>query len=247
MNEIRELENKLRLLKEEERKARADKELQYAREQWKGKCMSTHLFYRNVFGKEIVLKRVVNVDRDPARGENSPITYFCDIIRYKHVPGEGRFNVEIESDRRFESPFPTWLASFRHEISEDVFLAVKESAAHHAETYFDVIRQQFKQNDHITMGLSHDQKEEVSWLTDFEFIELPRESNYSVREILSWQNHPFLYEGYKLLKTKESLDIVLRMADSLAKHATSWGGSIYTRDMPRAKILREFYQKHQIN
>ena len=67
----------------------------------------------------------------------------------------------------------------------------------------------------------------------------------SVKDVLSWQNHPFLYGADQLLDTKESIEIVKEIADDMKKHAIQWGGSIWKRDARRIKVLNEFYKKHK--
>ena len=51
-------------------------------------------------------------------------------------------------------------------------------------------------------------------------------------QLLSWNEHPFLF-GNLLLNTVQSRKILIYMADKMMKSASSWGGSIYSRDKPR--------------
>jgi len=76
-----------------------------------------------------------------------------------------------------------------------------------------------------------------------EMADRDAKSNLTVFETLRWQHYPFLYNGllYKLPDWDRLIEII---ADDLETKASSWGGSIYTRDMPRVLGLRAFLKKH---
>jgi hypothetical protein len=65
-----------------------------------------------------------------------------------------------------------------------------------------------------------------------------------VLQILSWNNHPFIYEG-KLLNTPESISIIKIIANNLIKNARDWEGTILSRDQPRYEALISFYNKYK--
>lgn len=209
---------------------------------WIGKCYSSHLFQRvPTSGKEITLRRIIGLE-----WVNDRVYYVGEHITFLYHPKD-RFKVEIQKEWRTDSPFPSWLSSFSHEISNELFEQVYNEVQIHADTYFDKIRAMFKQTEYIRQGDHNKENSKLKWLSKQKFITLPDTGYPCIKDILAWQNHPFLYGNDQLLNTKESIDIVKEIADDMQENARSWGGSIWERDAPRIKILNEFYKKHTID
>lgn len=208
---------------------------------WIGKCFSTHIFQRIPKSrKEITLRKITKV-----YWENNRLMYEGKNITFRlHKPCK-LFLVEI-IDTCSDIPYPSWVGSFNHEINEQLFDQILVETTAHAETYFDKIRGLFKQNHYISIGDQSDEDNKIKWLKDATFIDLPTEGFNSVKDILSWYNHPFLYGYNKLLYTRESIEIVKKIADSISENMHSWGGSIYERDSPRVQTLIEFYNKYKL-
>jgi hypothetical protein len=208
---------------------------------WIGKCYSSHLFQRvPTAGKEITLRRIVDVE-----WVTDKVHYVGEHITFMYYPKHKRFKVEIQDRWRTDTPFPSWISSFSHEISNELFEQVYNEVQIHADTYFDKIRAMFKQTEYITQGDHTREQSKLKWLSNQKFITLPSTGYSSVKDVLSWQNHPFLYGADQLLDTKESIEIVKEIADDMEKHAIQWGGSIWKRDARRIKVLNEFYKKHK--
>lgn len=208
---------------------------------WIGKCYSSHLFQRvPTSGKEITLRRIVDLE-----WVNDKVQYVGEHITFMYYPKYKRFKVEIQDRWATDSPFPSWISSFSHEISNELFEQVYNEVHIHADTYFDKIRSMFKQTEYISQGDHSREQSKLKWLSKQKFITLPSTGNPCVKDVLSWQNHPFLYGYDQLLDTKESIEIVKEIADDMEKRARQWGGSIWERDAPRIKILNDFYKMHK--
>ena len=74
---------------------------------------------------------------------------------------------------------------------------------------------------------------------------MPIEGQLNINDILIWESHPFHYGKNKLLNTKESIEIIKKIADSIEINANKWGSTILNRDLPRIKKLRDFYEKYK--
>lgn len=245
MTKIEELERELQLQKELEKSSYIEKQLA-SESKWIGKCFSSHLFERiPKVGKEITLRKITNVVWDK---HDEIINYEGLNITFRFWPTRNAFKVEIQDYATRDTPFPSWISSFSHEISEEVFNRIQIEVQAHAETYFDKIRAIFKQNEYISMGDHSDECSKINLLEKqgFQFIELPTEGYPNIKDILAWNNHPFLYGANKLLYTKESMELIPVIADKIEENAQGWGGSIWERDSPRIAALRKFYQKNVI-
>lgn len=243
MKSIQELEREI----EEAKKTQQEKIKQDALERekhWIGKCFSSHLFQRvPKNGKEITIRRVKALDYRDNR-----VYYIGEHIVFRYYPQNKIFKVEIEDNWATDSPFPSWISSFSHEITNELFEAVYNEVQIHADTYFSKVAGLFKQTEYITQGDHSDEVGKTKWLRNQKFITLTKEGyQTSVKDILAWQHHPFLYGYDQLLDTKESIEIVKNIADEMEKNARSWGGSIWERDAPRIRLLIDFYQKHKHN
>ena len=69
------------------------------------------------------------------------------------------------------------------------------------------------------------------------FVDVPQD----VFQILTYSNHPFLYET-KMLNTQESIEIIRMIAEEMIENAIQWGDSILSRDQPRYDCLMKFYK-----
>jgi hypothetical protein len=235
MQTIQELEQQLAEAKKQAQQSENDKKLEEAR-QWIGKCYSSHLFQRVPKpGKQIHIRKIEDVKIDPD-GRLLYCYYQLEFINWY----DGKFKVEMHRSGSHD-PYPSWISSWNHEITPDLFDRLETQIKAHAETYFDTISNLFKQSDYITVGDSIDESNEFNLLqkAHCEFIDLPED----VLQILSWKNHPFIYEG-ALLKNETSITLVKIIADEMIRNANSWGGSIYNRDKPRYDLLMNFYKKY---
>jgi hypothetical protein len=243
MNKIQELEKELEKQKALEKEQYKQKRIDEA-SVWIGKCFSSHLFKRvPAHGKEITIRKITGVSCD----SDGRLLYKGLNATFRLHPASDIFQITIQEYSTQDQPFPSWISSFSHEISEELFDRVMEETKAHSETYFDKMRSIFKQNEYISQGEHSDEATKIKWLSKQKFIELPTTGYPNVKDILSWNNHPFLYGFNQLLNTKESIEIIKDIADHIEKNARSWGGSILERDLPRINVLREFYNKYKIN
>jgi hypothetical protein len=166
-------------------------------------------------------------------------------IEFQLYPYYNKFDIKIMEYNTQDQPFPSWISSFSNEISEELFNTILEQTKAHAETYFDTIKGLFKQQEYICVGDHSDENIKISLLKEhFGFITLEENGYENIKDLLSWNHHPFIYGNNQLLYTKESIEMIKNIADKLFKNAASWGGTIYARDYSRAEKLMEFYKKH---
>lgn len=204
---------------------------------WVGKCYSSHLFHRlPANGKEITLRRITAVEYTDNR-----VYYVGQHINFMYHPKRKAFKVEINDRWRTDSPFPSWISSFSHEITEGLFEQVYNEVQIHADTYFTKISGLFKQNEYISQGDHSNERSKIHYLTEsgFSFITMKG----LAKDVLSWQNHPFLYGYDQLLNTRESIEMVKTIADNMEASARQWGYSIWERDRDRVEALRSFYNQ----
>ena len=244
MKSSAELERELEAAKKAEQDIQDEISLKDARK-WIGKCYSSHLFQRvprNM--KSIHVRKVTNV-----RVEDGRVWYEGINIEFQFDKQSKRLRVEIGTRNFNDRPFPTWISNWSHEISEDQFNTLLVEATVHADTYFDKLAEVFKQDQYINMGDSNDERNKIKLLSKRNtFIDLSKEKGYeTVKDILSWNNHPFLYDHSHLLFSKESIEIVKDIADEMEESARRWKGSILERDAPRIAKLRAFYKEHILN
>jgi len=236
MSTIEQLEKQLaeaKLLAKQQEDEKKLKQLQ----QWVGKCFSSHAFQRVPKpGKNLYIRKIEDVKIDPD-GRTQYYFYQLEFMNWY----DGKFKVEVLRSCSNE-PYPTWVASWSHEIKPELFDEIADRVKAHAETCFDVISSLFKHTDCITVGNHSAEIEKTTLLKSAGHTFLPLPDN--VLQILSWNNHPFIYEG-KLLNTQESINIIKTIADNLIKNARDWGGTILSRDQPRYEALIYFYNKYK--
>lgn len=206
-------------------------------QQWVGKCFSSHVFQRVPRpGKSLYIRKIEDVKIDPD-GRAQYYFYQLEFMNWY----DGKFKVEVLRSCSNE-PYPTWFASWSHEITPELFDEIADRVRAHAETYFDVISSLFKHTDSIANRDSCNETAKTTLLESAGHTFLPLPDN--VLQTLSWNNHPFIYEG-RLLNTPESISIIKTIADNLIKNARDWGGTILSRDQPRYEALIYFYNKYK--
>lgn len=243
MDKKAELLAQLKKVEEDEKNEYINKQLQHG-QKYINKCYSSHLFQRlPVSGKEIVLRKIESCYWDKG---NECVYYKGKQITFKNFRTYGSFTFEI-SEVSSKDPFPSWISSWSHEISPDLFNQVLEQTVAHTETYFDKVKELFKQDYLIRNGDHNDDNNKFELLlsSGAKFIKLKKEGYESILDYLRWYNHPFIYGEDNLLDTKQSIEIIKILTDNLEKEAISWGGSVLQRDRPRIKKLREFYNLHK--
>jgi hypothetical protein len=211
-------------------------------EKYRNKCYSTHLFQKLPKpGKEIRVRKITDVYWD--KGNENVYYKFEEIvfIRYSYC---SRFQFSI-TESSSNDPFPSWIGAWSHEITPQLFNTVKEQSQALAEIYFDSIKAMFKQDYLITQGDSSIGNSKLRWLSDFEFIDLNTKGYDNINDLIRWNNHPFHYGENKLLNTKDSIEIIKKIADEMEIKMWQWGGSILERDAPRVKALRSFYNQYK--
>lgn len=241
---VAELEQQLLKAKEQQAKDYESKLLKDA-EAWVGKAYSSHLFQRvPAPSKEIVLRKITSIEVS-----NNRVYYIGLNICFRLHPKSNIFKVEIIEGLRSESPFPTWISSFNNEISADLFDTVLIEAKAHAETYFDKMRGLFTQHEYISQGDSTTEDTYIKLLKNngFPLITLKSNGYNSIKDLLSWNKHPFVYGYDQLLYTKESIELVKAIAEDMISRAREWGGSILDRDYPRYEKMMSFYNEHIAN
>lgn len=239
---VAQLKSELEQAEKLELKKEHDKRLADA-QKWVGKCYSSHLFQRVPNpSKEITIRKITSVEVN----KEGKVYYNGINATFRLHQKSNVFSVQI-MDYKTDSPFPSWISSFSHEISEELFDTTIIEVKAHAETYFDKMRSIFKQTEYITMGDSHDESSKLKWLSNENFITLESTGYQCMKDLLSWNHHPFLYGFDQLLYTKRSIEIVKEMADELIKNARQWGGTILERDYPRYEKMMKFYNQHITN
>ena len=174
------------------------------------------------------------------------VHYELIIITFYFHPYNHTFNFSSNESSFSDRPYPHWIGSFNHTISEKLFNKVYEEVIAHSETYFDKISGLFKQDEDINQGEYSKDRSSYNLLSKhYEFIDLPITGYQSIRDILAWNNHPFIFNENKLLNTRESIEMIKDIADKMLENAQRWGGSILDRDLPRVKLLTDFYKKNQ--
>lgn len=244
MKSSTELEIELREAQKAETEAYAIKQEQEA-SKWIGKCYSSHLFQRVPKNfKSINVRKVTGV-----KYENKRIWYKGINIEMFFFPYQNRFKIDIEDRTHADTPFPTWISSWSHEITEKQFDAIYREAQAHADTYFDKLAKIFKQSEYISQGDHTDESSKLKWvMMRNQMLDLTAEKGYeSVKDILSWNRHPYIYETGMLIYNKESIELVKDIADQIETHSRKWGGSVWERDAPRVAKLRAFYKEHIVN
>lgn len=242
INTKEQLERKLRELNENEEKQRQDNWLNSEIKQYVGKCYSTHLFQKLPKpGITIRVRKIISCDWD--NGNKCPSFKVLDISFNRYLQ-YGKMNFSIE-ERTSNEALPSWIGRWSHEISVELFNSIVEQSIAHGEGYFDKIKHLFRQTEYITQGDHGDESARLDLLNDFNLIDLPMEGYLNINDLLIWNRHPFHYGRNKLLNTKESIEIVKKIADSIEKKAIKWGGSIYERDRPRIEKLRSFYEQYK--
>lgn len=241
MSKVDALKEALALAEKEEIDAENSRILENARK-FVGTCRSTHTFKRlPTKAKELHLRKVIDVGIFPG----GKLYYECRTITFMYDIDSHSLTFTIGTSKH-DTPYPYWLGSFCHEISEEVFDNVFNGTQVHADTYFDKIRGLFTQSEYITVGDSIKEDSRMELLSKYhEFVDVPGVYNSeccgSISELLGWHNHPYLFRHNKLLKTKESFSIIKDIADKLYRSAITNGGSIADRDLPRAKVLSLYY------
>lgn len=153
-----------------------------------------------------------------------------------------RFNAE-RSD--YTGSLPFWLGSFRYEINEKEFTKIYEEAVAAVEKGIDHIRNSQPVGYKVSQGDHTNGSNMVGHLRNigYKFINMENEEPLAF-QLLKSNGHPFLYNNL-LMKNIDSLLIATMIADDVSKKASSWGGVILERDMPRAEALRRFINKYK--
>jgi hypothetical protein len=202
--------------------------------QYINKCYASHQFQRVPKpGKSIYIRKIENVRLD----SNGEVVYSYNQIEFLNWHNN-TFRVEINRGGSKE-PYPAWISSWNYPISPELFDQIEIQVKAHAETYFDFISNLFKQTEYIRMGDSCNEESKYKRLekAGYSFVDVPQD----VFQILSYSNHPFLYET-KMLNTQESIEIIRIIAEEMIENAIKWGDSILSRDQPRYDCLMKFYK-----
>ena len=243
MSKVQELEVELQKAKAKEKEV-LKQNLINENKSYIGRCFSTHTFKRKpTSGKSMALSKVIGIKFN----ENDfKVHYELIIITFYFHPYNHTFNFSSNESSFSDRPYPHWIGSFNHTISEKLFNKVYEEVIAHSETYFDKISGLFKQDEDINQGEYSKDRSSYNLLSKhYEFIDLPITGYQSIRDILAWNNHPFIFNENKLLNTRASIEMIKDIADKMLENAQRWGGSILDRDLPRVKLLTDFYKKNQ--
>lgn len=242
MSKIQELERQLEEAKKEELAKEAYKKLSEAKKEI-GKAFSTHTFQRLPKpNTRCTLLKVIDVYIN----DSGQVRYTCETLNLNfgdpYTGKRNSINITHNTSMQYEHPRHHWIGNFSHEISSEIFDRILLEFTAHAETYFDKIRGLFHCQEMITQGDFQKSATSSSWIAQsgLKLFSVPKD----VYELLTWDNHPFLYTDYKMLATSESLEIVKLIYRKMEQNAISWGGVIYERDTPRVKKLKEFYNEY---
>lgn len=242
MSKVQELEKQLEEARKEETAKIAYAKLSEAKKEI-GKAYSTHTFQR--LPKPNSQCHLIKV-KDVFINSNGVVKYTCESLQINfgdpYTGKRNSINISHMVNREFDTPRPHWIGNFSHEIPSETFDRILLEFTAHAETYFDKIRGLFHCQEMITQGDFQKSATSSSWIakSGLKLFAVPKD----VYELLIWENHPFLYTDYKMLATSESLEIVKLIYSKMEQGAISWGGTIYERDAPRVKKLKEFYNEY---
>jgi hypothetical protein len=233
---VQQIEQWLAEAKERELQDQIDKSIAEA-SKWIGKCYSSHLFQRvPKAGRQITVQRIDKVEYNKNR---SRIEYQGTRVTLQAWTDD-KFSFDINTCSS-DTPFPSWIASFSHEIEPALFERILLEARAHADGYFDKIAGLFKQTQYITQGDSTMEGRKCQMVSKYFHLVNIKDKHRVAKDVLSWNYHPFLYDEDTFTVSKESLAIVIDIADAMEESARSWGGSILERDMPRVRALRAFH------
>ena len=242
---VQELEIKLKNLKEQEQINQLSRELEIQKTKYLGKCYATHTFSRlekhaSFSALTACLRRVNEVYLQ----DGKTIMLSIENIDYRRDT-DGRLSFDISY--RTSTTVHNWYENFRYEIKPEQYETVKQMVTAKIDLIGEEIRKSMKSPNIIQTNGNHSkEQQQVQLLIDSKmpFIKLGQErekdTNLSVREILSWQAHPLLIGGEYLINNQYSKEIVLKIANDLKSKAIIWGRSIYERDIPRAEALLNF-------
>jgi len=245
MNKITKLENQLKEEKLKLEKEAIEKELAEYKNRYEG-CWSTHKICRFEY---------------PGKGfEFSLIKYFdfrikdktivCKTVSISSRYSNNNYIFEISDsgyDYNIKGSSMYLYTKCQHKVSKESFEKLKQQMTAYLEKGIDNIRLQIPTgNEIITIGNSNSEETKKDLLKhggdsliDLENVKAI--DHISMIELLSWNNHPYLIGNY-LLNSQTSKKIIEKIADDIESNARSWGGSIWERDYPRIKALRQFIQ-----
>lgn len=242
MSKIHELEKQLEEARKEEAAKEAHARLSEAKEEI-GKAYSTHTFQRLPKpNTRCTLLKVL----DAYINDSGQVRYTCETLSLNfgdpYTGKRNSINISHNTSMQYDYPRPHWIGNFSHEIPSETFDRILLEFTAHAETYFDKIRNLFPCQEMITQGEFQKSATSSSLIekSGLRLFSVPKD----VYELLTWENHPFLYTDYKMLATSESMEIVKLIYSKMEQIAIRWGGVIYDRDAPRVKKLKEFYNEY---
>lgn len=236
-------------LKQELQEIEALKEKESIEEQLKsmtlvGKCYASHKLNRYMTNKPSYSFTVVKITgKQHIDRSYKPFVYTGLSI---HVFKNGKTFLVSRSELQDNEP-----SLWKYEITNEQFDTVDKLFIPGIEAHIDDLRNAFVSQDWVSQG-DHDKCNKKCIYLDnlgIDYIDFKDNdgkfhgSNLTIMEIISWNNHPFVFNG-KLYKVQGWMDIVKKIRDEMQSDASSWGGGIYQRDAPRIKMLNDFIKKY---
>jgi hypothetical protein len=236
MEDILELENKLKKAKEAEKQATIQQNFERDKKQYEG-CWGTHKICRFDYpGKGVELYFCRNSNFRVHNG-NTICTH--EIIGINTSKNNFRFQCDTYNNYGFHTYS---FQQFKHKIEESLFETVKNQVSAYLENGVKGLEKEIKnQHETITNGDYGRERSEKELLlkSGIDVIELPEDGYESIMQFLNWKNHPLLI-GNLLVNNQYSKLIIESIIQDLFKSAGSWGGGVADRDYPRALKLQEF-------
>lgn len=246
------MENTVEQLKAQLSKAEEQRKIDQSNEDltknmsMKGKCFATHTFARKPGsggwgGINARIRRINEVLLDGYR-----VVFSIETIEFIHSK-EGKVSFDFQTQTRLDPR--NWYEAFRYDITPEQYESIKQNVIAQVDLIGQTIRNGMKEPNTFQSNGDYSKEqtnEKLLLASGVPVIDLSENkhkvkgSNLTVREILSWQNHPMLISGNYLLNNEYSRKIVVSIADEMEKHARNWGSSIAERDYPRVEALREF-------
>lgn len=249
METSKQLEQKLKETKLSEAKQELEKELQSLKSHYFDKCSSSHTiarYYNEGINLSMRWIKDVFIEEDNYKNGNEAgkIVMIVDTLRYsKNKNGQACFELK-ENEKH--GRFGTYDFMFRHSISKAQFQSAAQQAKAQIDLIYDKIKVGLQSTDCINIGDDSSEESKVKHLLESKtpIIDLSKYQSAlphtTIQEMLGWYKHPFLIGKSYLLNTIYSKTIIEKMIANLIKSAQNWGGSIYERDMPRARALQAF-------
>lgn len=239
MANVQELTKALEEAKKIESEEKLQRQLAVAKEEWENSCFSTHLLHRKIpRGRTIQVRRVNNIFLN-----NAQVFYEVENIEIRNVEGSYSFFI---STYNCDNPYPGYYA-FKHKLEPCIFEKIKQICSAKIELVISEISEYLNvPDDYISQGDYNKEISKTNLLKEsgIEYIDmstLPKKwTDYpSIEDMLNWNNHPLLI-GRVFVKNSYSKSILEKIIQKIEESAVAWGGSIYERDAPRIRKLREF-------